>query len=1006
MLLELPFSEENIHSLTAVRSSQIYGLPLCRTFPLEEHGHQVGALTIRAWIALPSEVQTASFNHDLDSSGMLPKERRDSNLGVGSNTDDNIGGKRNLQNTEKNEGDGDDNLFFELSESSGGSSGVLIPSTRKNSVEINTVFESLDGVDNEGNFDLKQPHESENQRGRSGTLSAFETPPGDLDGGFGAAVTGVEQHVMTRMEHSRRRSSTESPAAGVHEHASRGLLSERAVVPSSPVGAPCPETRDCQQDPTRLLSHAYTEKDRRKKWTSPATPAGVLQPVHQMGFHESTSKQDTLDTADCGVESESQQSLDLALAMLPLIPSFPQGSAEVRVRVHGMLIPCTSNLPASPPYVRASLHPGVSSIARTGVPVIGSTSTTAPNARNKRSGGVLLAGNSPAERVVEYVFRGKSGDADANNCVLSLPLEPEVADRMSEKNGGCSPPTLRLEIVSGRSLGCCDLALPEAMRHPGAAFQKLQLSVRKEERSQGNPEMTAAAGQRRCGEGLIIIGKMNVDIGVTLSGEPEDLIPDMKRGALELTTGVVAVEALDIRVRDSSGGGRVDLLNGVRRPEFIGVSATLTLGGGKPKLAFFGVGECGRNGSEGSGSDRATVRRGVSLNGGKIVLKSTCAKLDILTMKLVQREEVIRSTAGDPGLARRDAEQWQGEECRGGGGRGGRRRNVVKIAVSDINDIFEGRSRWVRMYHDYFEVGGDSPKWSYLENNATFRIEADRARPCLEVQLRLSLTDTAPFRPREHRHSSASYEGAPSVTDKLSPRKSVSVTYPHTEQNLTNVGAIPDPPPVAGVPQSALEAWDTFLGNGCCEARVIFSPEDNHNQRNAILHTRGDSGRFHSQVGPGVLEMEVLAIHGRGEESRSVIAVVGKEGNDVGNRDTSIPRTSSQFWVRVTYLNNRKGGGRGSGDGRSGVIVVDSPPGDTTFMEQAELCRDGEPAFAERPSGQDREKRCGGDWIVRWRRGVGVLARCPVHWTSSQSVLPVILFEVFNGQVWFSTMCP
>ncbi|CAM9712759.1 unnamed protein product, partial [Ectocarpus sp. 12 AP-2014] len=44
------------------------------------------------------------------------------------------------------------------------------------------------------------------------------------------------------------------------------------------------------------------------------------------------------------------------------------------------------------------------------------------------------------------------------------------------KFGPCTP-TMRLEIVSGRSVGRCDLALPEVLRRPGSSFHNFHVPV-------------------------------------------------------------------------------------------------------------------------------------------------------------------------------------------------------------------------------------------------------------------------------------------------------------------------------------------------------------------------------------------------------------------------------------------------------------------------------------------------------------------------------------------------
>lgn len=929
---------------------------------------------------------------------MLSKGHRGSNPALGINSAGNVSSSTGLQNTGGSTSDGDDNLFFELSESSGRNSGISTPGTMKSSGETTPVFTPLDVVENGGHFDVQQPHVPERQLIEAGTRSARErrdTPARAL----GAVTEGSEQHVVLTTRRSSRRSSTESAIIRSYEDPCPGLLSERVVVSSSAVGVHH-EVDNSQQDKGAAKLQIPAEKDGEMRRVPSATQAGLLQTI-PVDLYDTASKPTAFDiAAEDGVEAESQ-SLDLALAMRPLIPSYLPGSAEIRVCVHGILIPCNGNPPASAPYVRASLHPGARSIARTGLPVIGPTWTTAPNVTNNGSstisqgGGLLLAEHCPAERGVEYLFSGEDGGANGNQHVLSLPLEPFDVGIMSERNGGTSPPTMRLEIVSGRSLGWCDLALPEALRRPGGTFQKLQLPVWKKERPQGSTKRNSmseylslhqertAAGEQGCDEGGIVVGQINLDLGVMLTGEPEGSLSEAESGALELTTGVVAVEAIDICIRDS-GGRRVEM-SGVQQTQIIGVSAALALGGGKTKLAVFGAEGCGRKGPEGSGPE-CVPEGGLSLHGGKVVLKSTCAELDVLTLRLVRRKVVKSSSSSDLGLGGKGADQRQGE---GGGG------DVVKIAVSDVNEIFDGRSRWVKMHHDCFEGDGVRRKGGYPGENAVSELETGGARRWLEVHLRVSLADTTPLRHHEHRRATSKEEGL-SVTDPGSRRKSSSLTDPHTEQNLTTaVKDREDPLPVGGAPRSALEAWMTSPGNGCTQAHAVVSSLGNHKLRGATLHPRGNSECYPSQVGPGILEVGVIAIHGRGQQTRPATAI-GKEGSDGGNRQASIRNTSPPWWVRVTYPNER-----GRARGENGVSVMDSPPGEMSPLEEGDLWRDGDPAIAAPPLQQHEMERCGCGWIVHWPRGDGVLARCPVHWTLSQTVLPVVYLEVFWGQVRF-----
>lgn len=81
------------------------------------------------------------------------------------------------------------------------------------------------------------------------------------------------------------------------------------------------------------------------------------------------------------------------------------------------------------------------------------------------------------------------------------------------------------------------------------------------------------------------------------------------------------------------------------------------------------------------------------------------------------------------------------------------------------------------------------------------------------------------------------------------------------------------------------------------------------------------------------------------------------------------------------------------------MLSIDSRPGELSLLEwnQARGGRTG--ATAAPPSSQHDAEGLRFDWTVRWPPHGGVLAKYPVHWTPTQSALPVVSFEVFRGQV-------
>ncbi|CAM9712690.1 unnamed protein product, partial [Ectocarpus sp. 12 AP-2014] len=88
--------------------------------------------------------------------------------------------------------------------------------------------------------------------------------------------------------------------------------------------------------------------------------------VESRAAHSSETLSNGVSCLDAiqGFSQSDTPSLDVAAAMLPLIPSYPPGSAEIRVLVRSLLWPAASVVPPTPPYVRVSLQPGACSIAR------------------------------------------------------------------------------------------------------------------------------------------------------------------------------------------------------------------------------------------------------------------------------------------------------------------------------------------------------------------------------------------------------------------------------------------------------------------------------------------------------------------------------------------------------------------------------------------------------------------------------------------------------------------
>lgn len=688
------------------------------------------------------------------------------------------------------------------------------------------------------------------------------------------------------------------------------------------------------------------------------------------------------------------QSLDLAAAMRPLIPSFPEGSAEIRVRVRGISIPYTGHTLASPPYVRASLHPGAHRVARTGLPSVGPTLMNRSVSASTREGGGNLVEASPAEGVVEYRFGGEDGGgANANEHMMSLPLGSRVVDMAIDECRRSCPPRIRLEIVSGRSLGWCDLALPELMRRPGSVVRNLQVPVWRKRRGHaqakkddGTPILASTDNiTRGCvpsHQDALLVGEICLHMGVMLSGEPWPSPSETGSGAIEFTTGTILVEAAMVRGRDTEKNPTT--FSAAQWTTPVGVSSCLTLGREEPKLSTFDAEGPESNWKEKRKPGCPGAQYDSFSQHGRVTLMTTCAELDMLTLRLVQREDGRKTSSGG---------------CLGVEQGKRRRRNALMIAVSDINDIFHGSWAWVAMQHEPFGVTCDSQASVHPPGGKAGELGGGKggAGNQLEVLLRISLADVAAFHPIGH-HRSFSTSGPPSANSVVPRRHSNSLSDPVPNRDLR----VAEPPPSRGAQCSALEAWIVSPGNGYARAVADVPSQGTSSSRWATEHPKGERTESEraeshagcsSQTGPGVVEVEVLAIHGNVEDLWPATACDGDSYSRDRRRKYNVD-FPSPMWVRLTLSS----GGQ-AGCGKSDFSTIDSPPGRVTLLERSQVPGGGAGGAAAAPLRQHGREGSKFDYTVHWAPHGGVLARIPVHWTPSQNALPVASFEVFQGQV-------
>lgn len=631
--------------------------------------------------------------------------------------------------------------------------------------------------------------------------------------------------------------------------------------------------------------------------------------------------------------------LDIAASLLALTPSYPLGYAEVRVRVHGILVGRDLTL-ETPPYVRASLpsiHSGVHNIARTS-PLHGPISTHAMSQATGRAreGGPLTI---PPANAVEYLLK----EEDAGRHV-SLSLGSAGMRQVLE---GSFPPVLRLEIVGGRSLGRCDLSLTEALRRPGSTIKQMKAPIWREKpkgqqhclncnSTDGSPAGNGAQQDEAVFDGTrrFSTGQVRFDVGVRLRGRAKESSPEVNRST-KPTMSFVKVEVIGIRV---AGVREEDLGPGVEQCDrIIGVSAELSLGD-ETRLATIGRKHSDFIGKDG---ESLSVAR-VDSKHRSAVLKSTCAELDILVLRLEQQPgtpQVGEGTSTSQGPRNRD----------GGGGK----KYALSLPVSDINDCFCRRAQWVAV--DRFRE--DVPT-KHGGNQNDVSEKAGSRDHHVEIQLRVTVTQANPA--NQYALGGAACESGHLAADSA-PRPG---TCFFTGSSFDAQPAFGDINSDAS--WSAFEAWVLSPRNGCGQSHAIVpsigSKESPPHPRRTFKTLHGVRGSDSPGRGPGMLHLEVLAMHGQ---------AAGLAHTDNGGRVLE----TQLWWVRVTIS-----------DGGGNSVIVDSPLGEV----EEEVWQDGQDATGNR-------EKCG--IVVRWAAGNRARAECAVHWTPRERVLPTASLAIFRGKV-------
>lgn len=667
------------------------------------------------------------------------------------------------------------------------------------------------------------------------------------------------------------------------------------------------------------------------------------------------------------VDTESLQ-LDLAVAMLPLIPSYSLGSAEIWVHIRRVTPVPGDDFPTCP-YVRISLHPGAQAIACTREshrsPPKDERFTTKGVPRNganmqSHSGRVFYDfGIAPDTRASNT--SGGVLDGDNREEITILKIGPEIVTRLKLGQG---PPTLRLELVSGRSVGHCDLSLSESLRRPGELFRELELSIWEKvsyltannrrvphnnvDSRGGSIEHTGSLGHQNLANARrqsSAVAYLQLDFGVVLPGTAEHVRTEesaANRKPTLISRASISVEVLAIRGCDTqAGSGPGQLGETGKCGGYIGVSIELALEGERVHVAI----PSGNSDVIDGGEDTQFNVETAAEDTHGVVLTCTCAELEILALRLATWAGRERAYSGD-----------NRRVSRGSAGDGLRYGRALAIPVSDINDIFDGRARWITI---------NDPREEHPALNVAEATEAAKRGSGklgkVEINLRM-VASNVENQPDGH-------------------LKDASRAGRHTPGNPTNTIHVPTTSTLSLLDISGSHAHG-LMSNSEHKLAVETLPNWSHasarlrSTASQIKTARGSRpglsaseghGAF-LEPGPGVVELEIFAIQGYFVQSTSLPK----------NGSTSRPETTPPWWVRVE-LNG----------GSKGDLILESPEGTQASTSRAEPGAEGEGGG----DGRGEYHR------VCWPRGAGVQARYAIHWTPRQRDLPCAAFTVFEGEV-------
>lgn len=901
-----------------------------RTFPSEEDDFGVGRLALRAWIVSPEapQMQSDSTSEELHDSGgelSMRDTRRVSNLTLGTN---------GASTTTKDTLD-DDDLIFALSESSEDASTPRRMSKRRETLGSSTG--SLTSTEIKSNalagnqvnvLDVSPPKILwQKYVGNHGIKSANTFV--DVAGDAVESDTQVREEPAFRSSQASSRQTSDENAADLWVEAlPQELRNESEPSADDTIMSPLP----------REITRMPGDSAHKDQQASTCHPGRLPLPLSD----EATS------TAENGDVNEKR--LGCNPIMPPLIPSYRPWSAKIVLWVHGVRLPVGVML-KSPPYVRVSLPPGAHSIACTG-PALGPTlipATSKPNIWKRYEGKFPTPRPEPALR---YRFISVGG----GGARLILPLGSDALRFFSEIN---SSPILRVEVVSCRSMGRCDVSLVEALRHPGRVFRHLDLPVWKDvsqHQKKGRKYVilsskvisdkcsgqNSTAGEKRKRD---IAGRVLFDFGVMLTEDYEDLSPQDSNSA-PLAASFVTVDAIAVRTSCTKESELGCVVAGLS--ETTGLSVELSLAG-EMKHITFSTSDTARANEEG---EEMASEVHHEMRGNGVVLKSTCTELDSVVLRLIQSDEgtPLAGTCSTNILSLAIPN------------RGNLKGEALMIPVSDINNIFGGRARWVAIN---YLVGKDGRAGSDDGNQGGTLEQTYDSFKSWKVRLKMVRAAVDPTR-------QLSNEKVPSTGRRCVKEPAFCLDSSRRFSDPCIQQAIPQNINTSGssTPCSFFQAYEACAQNhSSAQARAIFS-SPGHTKKpptgDTVFRGSPEYGNSSTNQEFVIFELEVVALHFSLKRTTTSGGIIAE---DVTSDACSSWRVHAAF-----------------SEGNQGFFTIDSLPG---VLEKKVML---DPQGAEGDSLKD-------SGVMRWTLGTGMRARFAVHWTPRQKAIPMVFFTVFQGKV-------